>query len=147
MLTGAGATGLRPERIDANQAVAELALGRATTAKEAIDRALRADPMNPAFLMTAGFVADRAGQLETATRYNAATLVSDGGAFPAANDLGVQLARLHRNEEAATALRRAVGARPDYALGWFNLGVVYSRMGPAQVLESQGARPSAHADD
>lgn len=139
VITDAGLTGLKPERIDANQAVAELALGRVTTATQAINRALRADPMNPAFLMTAGFVADRAGQVETAARYNAATLVSDGGAFPAANDLGVQLARLHRNEEAATALRRAVGARPDYALGWFNLGVVYSRMGPARVLVSQGA--------
>ena len=139
VLTDAGLTGLKPERIDANQAVTELALGRVATATQAINRALRADPMNPAFQMTAGFVADRAGQVETAARYNAATLVSDGGAFPAANDLGVQLARLNRNEEAATALRRAVGARPDYALGWFNLGVVHSRMGPARVLESQGA--------
>jgi cellulose synthase operon protein C len=132
-------TGVRPERIDANQALADLALGRVTAATQAINRALRADPMNPAFLMTAGFVADRAGQLETAARYDAATLTSDPGAFPAANDLGVELARLHRNDEASTALRRAVGARPDYALGWFNLGVVYSRMGPAKVLESQGA--------
>jgi tetratricopeptide (TPR) repeat protein len=132
-------SGIRPERIDANQALAHLHLGRVTAATQAINRALRADPMNPAFLMTAGFVADRAGQLETAARYDAATLTSDPGAFPAANDLGVELARLHRNDEAATALRRAVGARPDYALGWFNLGVVYSRMGPAKVLESQGA--------
>jgi tetratricopeptide (TPR) repeat protein len=135
----AEATGLKPERVDANQALAELALGRVTTATQAINRALRADPMNPAFLMTAGFVADRAGQVETAARYDAATLTSDPGAFPAANDLGAELARLHRNHEAVTALRRAVGARPDYALGWFNLGVVYSRMGPAKVLESQGA--------
>jgi tetratricopeptide (TPR) repeat protein len=139
VLTNAGVTGVRPERIDANQALAELALGRVTAATLAINRALRADPMNPAFLMTAGFVADRAGQLETAARYDAAALVSDPGAFPAANDLGVELARLHRNDEAVTALRRAVGARPDYALGWFNLGVVYSRIGPARVLASQGA--------
>jgi cellulose synthase operon protein C len=132
-------TGVRPERIDANQALADLALGRVTAATQAINRALRADPMNPAFLMTAGFVADRAGQLETAARYDVATLTSDPGAFPAANDLGVELARLQRNDEAVTALRRAVGARPDYALGWFNLGVVYSGMGPAKVLQSQGA--------
>ena len=65
--------------------------------------------------------------------------MSDPGAFPAANDLGVELARLHRNNEAVTALRRAVGARPDYALGGFNLGVVYSGMGPARVLASQGS--------
>jgi cellulose synthase operon protein C len=138
-LPGTEVTGVRPERIDANQALADLALGRVTAAAQEINRALRADPMNPAFLMTAGFVADRAGEVETAARYDAATLTSDPGAFPAANDLGVELARLHRNDEAVTALRRAVGARPDYALGWFNLGVVYSRMGPARVLESQGA--------
>jgi tetratricopeptide (TPR) repeat protein len=139
VLPGTEVTGVRPERIDANQALADLALGRVTAAAQEINRALRADPMNPAFLMTAGFVADRAGEVETAARYDAATLTSDPGAFPAANDLGVELARLHRNDEAVTALRRAVGARPDYALGWFNLGVVYSRMGPARVLESQGA--------
>jgi cellulose synthase operon protein C len=139
VLPGAEVTGVRPERIDANQALADLALGRVTAATQAINRALRADPMNPAFLMTAGFVADRSGQLETAARYDAATLTSDPGAFPAANDLGVELARLDRDDQAVTALRQAVGARPDYALGWFNLGVVYSGMGPARVLESQGA--------
>jgi tetratricopeptide (TPR) repeat protein len=139
LLPEAGAPGLKPERVDNNQALAELALGRVTAATQAINRALRADPMNPAFLMTAGFVADRAGQLETAARYDAAALTSDPGAFPAANDLGVELARLQRDDEAVLALRRAVGARPDYALGWFNLGVVYSRMGPARVLASQGA--------
>jgi cellulose synthase operon protein C len=132
-------TGVRPERIDANQALADLALGRVAAAMQEINRALRADPMNPAFLMTAGFVADRAGQVETAARYDAAALVSDPGAFPAANDLGVELARLHGHDEAVTALRQAVGARPDYGLGWFNLGVVYSRMGPARMLASQGA--------
>jgi tetratricopeptide (TPR) repeat protein len=134
---------VRPERIDANQALADLALGRVTAAMQEINRALTADPMNPAFLMTAGFVADRAGQVETAARYDAAALVSDPGAFPAANDLGVELARLHRNDEAVRALRRAVGARPDYALGWFNLGVLYSGMGPASVLASQGALAQA----
>jgi tetratricopeptide (TPR) repeat protein len=139
VLAGAEATVARPERIDANQALADLALSRVTAATQEINQALRADPMNPAFLMTAGFVADRAGEIETAARYDAAALVSDPGAFPAANDLGVELARLYRNDEAVTALRRAVGARPDYALGWFNLGVVYSRMGPARVLASQGA--------
>jgi tetratricopeptide (TPR) repeat protein len=65
-LSGTEVTGVRPERIDANQALADLALGRVTAATQAINRALRADPMNPAFLMTAGFVADRAGQVETA---------------------------------------------------------------------------------
>jgi hypothetical protein len=37
------------------------------------------------------------------------------------------------------SLRAAVGANPQYALGWFNLGVQLSRMGPAHLLEAQGA--------
>lgn len=147
LLTADGATGLRPERLDGNQALAELALGSVAAARQAIDRAVRADPMNPAFLMTAGFVADRAGQCDTAARFNAAALASDPGAFPAANDLGVEMARLHRHDEAVTALRRALGVRPDYALAWFNLGIVYSRMGPAHLLSSQGALARAFGLD
>jgi hypothetical protein len=40
---------------------------------------------------------------------------------------------------AVRALRRAVGANKEYALAWFNLGVVHGRMGPLHVLASQGA--------
>jgi tetratricopeptide (TPR) repeat protein len=139
LLKETGASDYRVERIDNNQAVAELALGRVQAAGDSVDRALRADPMNPAFLMTAAVVADRAGHTVSAASYNARALASDPGAFPAANDLGVQLARLHRYPAAVAALRRAVGANPSYALGWFNLGVVESWMGPSHVLGSQGA--------
>ncbi|TCO41031.1 TPR repeat protein [Kribbella antiqua] len=142
-----GVAGIRSERIDANQALAELQLGRLARARQRIESALRADPMNPGFLMTAGFIANRAGETATAVRHNAATLMSDPGAFPAANDLGVELAKLGRRDDAVTSLRRAVGIRPDYALAWFNLGVLYSQMGPRRVLESQGAFARAFALD
>jgi cellulose synthase operon protein C len=132
-------TGHRPERLYGNQAVAELAADRESEAKTSIDRALRVDPMNPAFLMTAGFIADRRGDRAAAIDYNRQALESDPGAFPAANDLGVQLAREQREDEAVAALRQAVFAKADYALGWFNLGVVYGDMGPRYVLASQGA--------
>lgn len=38
-----------------------------------------------------------------------------------------------------------MGARSDYALGWFNLGVPYAQMGPAHLLASQGALGKAYA--
>jgi cellulose synthase operon protein C len=108
---------------------------------------LAIDPANPAFLMTAGYIADLAGQTKSAIDYDSSALASDSGAYPAANDLGVELARQHHDAAAAEALRKAVGARPDYALGWFNLGVLYARMGPVHLLASQGALGRAFALD
>ncbi|MFC7529775.1 hypothetical protein [Actinoplanes sp. GCM10030250] len=130
---------LRADRLDANQALAELGLGDFTAAAGTAARALSADPRNPAFLMTAGFAADRAGLYRTAARYDTDALAADPGAYPAANDLGVAYARLGRHDEAIDALRRAVGARRDYALGWFNLGVVHAERGPLHFLAAQGA--------
>jgi tetratricopeptide (TPR) repeat protein len=145
--TGEIPAALRPERLDANQALAELSLGETVTATETIARAVAADPRNPAFLMTAGFAADRAGRHRTAVRYDTEALASDPGLYPAANDLGVALARLGRTEEAVGALRRAVGAREDYALGWFNLGVVQSSRAPWHLFAAQGAFAKAFALD
>ena len=130
---------LRPESLFGNQAVAELAHGRVGRARSAIDRALRRDPASPIFLMTSAFIAEREGDRALAIRQNAAALVSDPGAFPAANDLGVQLVRTGDLPAAVTAFRQAVGARPDYALGWFNLGVALSRMGVKHLVSSQGS--------
>ncbi|GLZ00015.1 hypothetical protein Acsp02_72670 [Actinoplanes sp. NBRC 103695] len=134
--------GFHPERLDGNAALAHLALGELAPARVTIDRALAADPWNPAFLMTAGFVAERTGDNEAAARYNASAVASDPGAYPAANDLGVALLRLGRHDEAVDALRRAVGARPSYALGWFNLANALPG-----ILASQGAYARAFALD
>lgn len=139
--------GVRPEALYDDSTLAELALGRLGNARAAVRKALAIDPANPAFLMTAGYVADLSRQTHTAVRYDSATLESDSGAYPAANDLGVELAREHHNVAAASALRKAVGARPDYALGWFNLGVLYAHMGPLHLLASQGALGRAFALD
>jgi pSer/pThr/pTyr-binding forkhead associated (FHA) protein/tetratricopeptide (TPR) repeat protein len=139
--------GLRPEVLDNNAALAYLGLGETSTAATLESKALAADPENPVFLMTAGFIADRAGQVAQAARYDRAALDSDPGAFPAANDLGVELTREHQGGTAADALRQAVGASPDYALGWFNLGVVESQLGPSHLLAAQGAFAKAYSLD
>jgi hypothetical protein len=89
--------------------------------------------------MTAGYVEAQAGRVREAARLNRAALDADPTASPAANDLGVLLARMGDNDGAVRALRRAVGGNQRYALAWFNLGVVYGRMGPAHLLASQGA--------
>lgn len=131
--------GIRPEAVHNNLALAYLGLGDIEHAQASITKAVDSDPKNPVFLMSAGFVAERAGDTGRAIEDNRAALISDPGAFAAANDLGVQLARTHDYGGAAAALRRAVGAKPDYALGWFNLAVVESRRGPLHLLTSQGA--------
>ena len=46
---------------------------------------------------------------------------------------------LRARVEAVAALRRAVGANESYALGWFNLGVVLSKMGPLHLPAAQGS--------
>jgi cellulose synthase operon protein C len=134
-----GATGYHPERVYGNLSLAQLAAGRESAAESSVGAALEVDPMNPAFLMNAGFVAERSDDIVAAMDFNRRALESDPGAFPAANDLGVQLARQGRKDEAVHELRSAVVANPDYALGWFNLGVVQASMGPRHFLESQGA--------
>jgi cellulose synthase operon protein C len=140
-------SGVRPEVLNNNAALAYLGLGDTSTATTLENKALAADPEDPVFLMTAGFIANRADQVAQAARYDRAALNSDPGAFPAANDLGVELAREHQDAAAAAAIRQAVGASPDYALGWFNLGVVESQLGPAHLLAAQGAFAKAYSLD
>lgn len=134
--------GVQPSRLDGNAALAHLAIGDPAGARAVIERAVAADPWNPAYLMTAGYAATLAGDDTAAVRLDTAALASDPGAYPAANDLGVTLLRLGRREEAVEALRRAVGARPSYALGWFNLAVAQPFS-----LASQGAYARAYALD
>jgi tetratricopeptide (TPR) repeat protein len=140
-------TGVRPEVLNNNAALAHLGLGDTATAASLENKALAADPMDPVFLMTAGFIADRAGHIAQAIRNDRQALDSDPGAFPVANDLGVELARQHQDAAAEAALRQAVGASPGYALGWFNLGVLESRLGPAGLPASQGAFATAYSLD
>jgi hypothetical protein len=140
-------SGVRPEVLNNNAALAYLGLGDTSTAARLESKALAADPVDPAFLMTAGFILDRAGRVADAAQADRAALNADPGAFPAANDLGVELTREHHGGLAVTALRQAVGASPRYALGWFNLGVLESTLGPSHVLASQGAFAMAYSLD
>ncbi len=140
-------SGVLPEVLNNNAALAYLGLADTSTAAALESKAMAADPKDPVFLMTAGFIADRAGRIVQAARYDREALDSDPGAFPAANDLGVELTREHQDSAAVAELRQAVGASPGYALGWFNLGVAESKLGPSRVLAAQGAFAMAYSLD
>ncbi len=135
------------EQLENNAAIVDIALGRTAAAVASTRRALAVDPENPAFLMTAAFAAHRNSDDAQAIRLNRAALAADQTAYPAANDLGVLLARHGHDDAAVAALRRSVGEAPDYALGWFNLGVVLAGMGPLHLLGSQGALAKAFSLD
>ena len=136
-----------PGVIHNNAALADISNGAPDKALASSEKALEEDPANPVFLMTAGYAALLAGDVEKAKAYDRSALVSDPGAYPVSNDLGVLLAREGNKEEAAILLRSSLAAKPVYALGWFNLAVVTAQMGPAHLLESLGARARAAALD
>jgi len=138
---------VRPEVLDSNEALVLAFLGRGKEALAAIERALAHDGENPIFLENKGLVLYRAGRLAAAERAYAASLASDPTIFPSANDLGVIRARQGRLEEAVKAFRRSIGAAPSYATAWFNLGLTLGRLGPAHLVESQGAFGRAFALD
>jgi cellulose synthase operon protein C len=135
--------GFRPQVLENQLALAELRVGRPRAALAAATRAVSRDRASGVALQTQASAEQGLGRSEAAIRHYRAAVVADATLYPSANDLGVILAEEGRNEEAADALRRAVGAREDYALGWFNLGVVLGRMGPAHLVSSQGALAKA----
>jgi tetratricopeptide (TPR) repeat protein len=135
------------ERVDNNEAIVDLRLERVAAAVERSARAVAADPFSPVFLMLNGSAQAHAGHTRAAIQAYHAALAADPTAFPAANDLGVLLFRAGDDEGATRALRRAVGAAPRYALGWFNLGAVLAHRGPLHLIASQGALARAIALD
>ena len=137
--------GVQAEVLNNNAAIAYLGLGDTSTAAMMESNALAADPR---IRSDHGRVHRRPGRPgRQAAQYDREALDSDPGAFPAANDLGVELTREHQDGAAVQALEQAVGASPDYALGWFNLGVVESKLGPAHLLAAQGAFAMAYSLD
>lgn len=67
-------------------------------------------------------------------------LQANNSLFSSWNNLGVLQARQNDIDTAINSFERAVAAKPDYALGWFNLGVAESmHANPVSFLRSQGA--------
>jgi tetratricopeptide (TPR) repeat protein len=130
---------LKNGAVENNLALANILLGSGAPALAAAKAAVGRDPQSPIFLQILAYAYESLGQQDAAAETYRQALGHDTTMFPAANDLGVIRARQGRDDEALTAFRQAVGANPDYALGWFNLGVHLSGMGPSHYLEAQGA--------
>lgn len=133
----------RPEVIRNNLALAHISAGEAGAALPHAERAVAVDPANPLFLQTRAFAHQEGGDLEAAARDYQRALEADPTVFSAANDLGAVRLVQGRTAEAVAAFRQAVGAENAYALGWFNLGVALSRLGPAEMVRSQAALSQA----
>jgi tetratricopeptide (TPR) repeat protein len=122
-----------------NLSLAQAEIGEPHEAVSSARMAVAADPLSPLTLATEGFALAQLGH------YRAARAVLEGAVrqlpsqFSAWNDLGVVEARLGHRSAATDDFRHAVGANSEYALGWFNLGVVLEQQGLAHALAAQGA--------
>jgi tetratricopeptide (TPR) repeat protein len=109
-------------------------------AVEFAERATEIDPLSPVYEDTLAQAQEANGQTgEAKTDYDRAAAM-DPSAYQTQNNRGILAAQRGDYNEAETALRAALAAKPDYALAWFNLGVVlgHSR-NPADFLGSQAA--------
>jgi tetratricopeptide (TPR) repeat protein len=131
--------GLDKGAVENNLALAHILRDAGADAQRQAVAALARDAESPVFQQTLAYAYQSKEEWDNAAATYRRALDADPTLFPAANDLGVILARQGREADALTALRQAVGAKPEYALGWFNLGVLLGRMGPSRFLQAQGA--------
>ncbi len=123
-----------------NLAVALLKSGRPGEAAEAAREAIRCDPDNPMFVEALANAFEAAGDTENAIVGYRETVSKDLTQVTAHNNLGVLLARQGEFVEATAEFVAAVQEQPEYAPGWFNLGVAYSEGSNLRgFLLSQGA--------
>jgi len=134
---------VQPGVLENNRAIAELKNGSPAVAVSLAAFAVATDPTNPIYHSTEAWALQRQGRWSPAVAEYRTAVALDPTEYPAENDLAVLLMQNHRYAEAATILRRAVGANEDYAKGWFNLGVALSHLGPLRLLASQGSYGTA----
>ena len=114
-------------------------LGRFDQARDFAEQAYDIDPYSPLFRETMAEAERNIDKGEAIASYERA-LAIDTTLFSTWNNLGVLLYQQGRREEARSAFEQAVNVKPDYAKGWFNLGVAESESaGIAHFLRSQGA--------
>lgn len=139
--------GLEKGAEENNLALAHILLKSGAEAEKQAALAVSRDAQSPIFAQTLAYAYQSKGEWEKSAATYRSALDADPTLFPAANDLGVILARQGKAADAVAEFRRAIGAKPTYALGWFNLGVQLGTMGPSHFLEAQGALGRAVALD
>lgn len=143
----AGGGKVAPSVLENNFAVAELATGDPAQAASLAQQSIGDDRGDAIFWWTEADAQARLGHDPMAIADYRAALARDPTEFPAANNLGVLLLRQGRTGAAVDALRRSVGANPEYAIGWFNLAIALGRLGPLHVFAAQGSLARAVALD
>lgn len=111
----------------------ELEVTSADEAKDAYERALRADPKHADAHVNLGRMLHEEGAPAAAEQHYRAALESDPGHATAAFDLGVALEDLGRIEEAIKAYKRALTLDPQNADAHYNLAGIYERRGEKQA--------------
>ncbi len=143
----AGGESLRPEVLDNNRSIAEIAVADPAFAATLSTQAIGQDPGDAIAWWTLAEAQRSAGHTVAAVADYRAALARDPTEFPAANNLGVLLLHQGRVGAAVAALRRSVGANRSYAIGWFNLGVALGREGPLHLLAAEGSFAQARRLD
>jgi tetratricopeptide (TPR) repeat protein len=108
-------------------------------AQEDVEAALDSDPASWIYQMNAAYVARLQGDDEAArTLLEEALSGEPSTAWAIENDLGVLDAQRGARDDARDHLLTAIGARADYAMAPWNLGVLESSSGPLGFLAGQG---------
>lgn len=114
---------------DNNLSVAAFSAGKLQVALDAAQAAVNADDSNPLFLENYALAAESLNRPdEAATAYRKA-IDADPGLFSSRTNLGVLLYKQDQRDAARQTLLDAVAHKPDYALGWWNLGIARIKQG------------------
>lgn len=106
------------------------------------------DPDSPIYLETKAWFEQESGNLDSALSSYGAILETDASSFTALNNKAVILGTNGSDDEAIELLRRAVGVKPDYALGWANLSYLLAQRSTFwSTVQSQGAWARAVSAD
>jgi tetratricopeptide (TPR) repeat protein len=99
--------------------------------------ALAVDPLDPVFLLNAGWAARVLGNVPQARADLTLAAAVDPTLFPALNDLGVLAAEAGDRAAARRAFSAALAIEPNYDLAAWNLGVLDLQRGESGLLPGQ----------
>lgn len=111
----------------------ELEMSSVEQARDAYERALRADPNFADAHVNLGRLQHEEGAPAAAEKHYRAALDADPDHDTAAFNLGVALEDLGRVEDAVAAYRRALALNPENADAHYNLAGIYERRGEKQA--------------
>jgi tetratricopeptide (TPR) repeat protein len=136
LMRNAAAARTNPAEVTAEEwydLACELEMTSADEAKDAYERALRADPTHPDAHVNLGRLLHESNAPAAAEKHYRAALEADPEHETAAFNLGVALEDLGRIEDAVAAYAIALTLDPDNADAHYNLAGIYERKGEKQA--------------